>query len=144
MQLIEAQRDTECKDKIIAELRSACESSKAAELQADSMLQSLRHKVDEYQAAFGDVEGAAGRSELTIVTLQQQARESQQHIIELEGLHRWVCFCHLRELLLRYMFLYLNCDVFHDRCVSLVTELMHITGMTLCHLPSYGGGTRQC
>jgi len=90
VQLIGAQHDVEHRDKVIAELRSACESSKAAELQSNSMLQSLTQKLEQYQAAFGDVEGAAGRSELTIVTLQQQARESQQHIIELESLHRYV------------------------------------------------------
>jgi len=88
VQLIEAQHDVEHRDKVVAELRSACECSKAGELQANNMLQSLRQKLDDYQAAFGEVEGAAGRSELTIVTLQQQARESQQHIMELESLHR--------------------------------------------------------
>jgi len=58
------------------------------ELQADNTLQSLREKLAEYEAAFGDVEGAASRSEVTIVTLQQQAKESQQHIVELESQHR--------------------------------------------------------
>jgi len=70
---------------MISELRSTCESGKLAELQTDNMLQSLRQKLAEYEAAFGDVEGAASRSELAIVTLQQQARESQQRIVELES-----------------------------------------------------------
>jgi len=87
-QLIEAHRDVEDRDRIISELRSTCESGKVAELQADNVLQSLRQKLAEYEAAFGDVEGAASRSELTIVTLQQQARESQQRIVELESHHR--------------------------------------------------------
>jgi len=73
---------------MIAELRSSCESGKVAELQTNNILQSLRQKVSEYEAAFGDVEGAASRSELTIVTLQQQATDSQQHIVELESQHR--------------------------------------------------------
>jgi len=78
----------EQRERIIAELRSSHESGKVAELQTNSMLQSLRQKLAEYEAAFGDVEGAASRSELTIVTLQQQATESQQHIVELESQHR--------------------------------------------------------
>jgi len=49
------------------------------------MLQSLRLKLADYEAAFGDVEGAASRSELTIMTLRQQASQSQQRIIELES-----------------------------------------------------------
>jgi len=73
---------------MITELRSSCESSKLAELQTNNMLQSLRQKLAEYEAAFGDVEGAASRSELTIVTLQKQATVSQQHIVELESQHR--------------------------------------------------------
>jgi len=85
VQLIEAQRDVEQRDRIISELKSTCESGKAAELQADNMLQSLRQKLVEYETAFGDVEGAASRSELTIITLQQQANESRRQIIELES-----------------------------------------------------------
>ena len=93
VQLIEAQRDVQQRDRMIDELRSTCEAGKVTELQTDSMLQSLRQKLAEYEAAFGDVEGAAGRSELTIVTLQQQASESQRHIIELESQHRSVLIC---------------------------------------------------
>jgi len=61
-----------------------------SELEADKALQSLRQRLAEYEAAFGDVEGAASRSELTIVTLQQQARETQQRILELDSLQRLV------------------------------------------------------
>ena len=78
----------EQRERMITELRSSCESSKLAELQTNNMLQSLRQKLAEYEAAFGDVEGAASRSELTIVTLQKQATVSQQHIVELESQHR--------------------------------------------------------
>jgi len=85
VQLIEAQCAADERDRMISELRSTCESGKLAELQTDNMLQSLRQKLAEYEAAFGDVEGAASRSELAIVTLQQQARESQQRIVELES-----------------------------------------------------------
>ena len=85
VQLIEARHELEQRDRVLVELRSTCESGKAAELHTDSVVQSLRQKLAEYEVAFGDVEGAAGRSELTIATLQQQARESQQRIIELES-----------------------------------------------------------
>jgi len=78
----------EQRNSIITKLRSTCELNKAAQLEADGRLQSMSHKLGEYEAAFGDVEGAASRSELTIVTLQQQARESHQHIVDLESLHR--------------------------------------------------------
>ena len=88
LQLVESHRDVEHRDGLIEELRSTCESSKVAELEADGVLQSLRQKLAEYEAAFGDVEGAASRSELTIITLQKQASESRQHIMELESQHR--------------------------------------------------------
>lgn len=78
------------RDRVVTELRSACESGKLSELEADKALQSLRQRLAEYEAAFGDVEGAASRSELTIVTLQQQARETQQRILELDSLQRLV------------------------------------------------------
>jgi len=87
-QLIEARRDVEQRDRIITDLRSTCESGRMVEFEADNKLQSLREKLAEYEAAFGDVEGAASRSEVTIVTLQQQAKESQQRIVELESHHR--------------------------------------------------------
>jgi len=40
LQLVESHRDVEHRDGLIEELRSTCESSKVAELEADGVLQS--------------------------------------------------------------------------------------------------------
>jgi len=94
VQLVEAQCEVDQRDRVVTELRSTCESGKLSELEADRTLQSLRQRLAEYEAAFGDVEGAASRSELTIVTLQQQARETRQRIVELDSLQRSVLILH--------------------------------------------------
>ena len=86
VQLAESQCEVQQRDRVIADLRLIRESERAvADQQSDNIVQSLKQKLAEYESAFGDVEGAASRSELTIVTLQQQATESRQRIIELES-----------------------------------------------------------
>jgi len=122
VQLIESRHDVEHRDEVIVELRSACESSKAAEMHAGSMLQSATQKLDEYAAAFGDVEGAAGRSELTIVTLQQQARDSQQRIVELESLHRCVYVTCMELEALDSCFFYVTPIISHHHMIHCKTH----------------------
>jgi hypothetical protein len=60
------------------------------EARNEAVIQSLHKKLADYEAAYGSIEGAANRSELAIVTLQQQNNEAQQRIIEFETKLRYV------------------------------------------------------
>jgi septal ring factor EnvC (AmiA/AmiB activator) len=84
-QLFEAEREIEARDQRIRDLQASIDVRMEADARNESAIQSLRQKLADYEAAYGSIEGAANRSELAIVTLQQQNNEAQQRIVDLES-----------------------------------------------------------
>jgi len=85
VQLFEAQREIDSREQTIRDLQASVDVRMEVDARHESHIQSLRQKLAEYESAYGSIEGAANRSELTIVTLQQQNNEAQQRIVELES-----------------------------------------------------------
>ena len=85
VQLFEAQREINAREQTIRDLQASIDVRMEVDARHEALIQSLRQKLAEYESAYGNIEGAANRSELTIVTLQQQNNEAQQRIVELES-----------------------------------------------------------
>ena len=84
-QLFEAEREIDNREQKIRDLESSLDVRREDDLRHDATIQSLRQKLADYETAYGNIEGAASRSELTIVTLQKQYNESQQLVVQLES-----------------------------------------------------------
>ena len=75
----------EAREEKIRDMQASIDVQKEAAARGDATIQSMRQKLADYEAAYGSIEGAANRSELAIVTLQEQNSEAQRRIIDLEA-----------------------------------------------------------
>ncbi|OWF37113.1 coiled-coil domain-containing protein 170-like [Mizuhopecten yessoensis] len=81
----ELRTEGESKDIKIKELMTLYNTSKENEQRLTSLLDSHRNQIIELEGKAGSYETAVGRSEFTVSALQQQIREGQEKILELEG-----------------------------------------------------------
>ncbi|XP_060072809.1 coiled-coil domain-containing protein 170-like [Ylistrum balloti] len=77
--------DLEAKEIKIKELKTLYDTSKENEHHLTTLLESHRQQIMELEGKAGSYETAVGRSEFTVSALQQQIREGQEKILELES-----------------------------------------------------------
>ena len=75
----------EGKDDKIRELKLQLDASHETEARQNALIQSQRTKLVTYETEKGSLEGTANLSELSFQALQQEHREAQQRIIDLEA-----------------------------------------------------------
>ena len=69
----------------IRELKIELETTRENEAKQCALVGTLRHRLSEYEATAGTLEGAASRSELAVQSLSKQNAELQDRIIDLES-----------------------------------------------------------
>ena len=67
------------------ELKLLIETLKDSESKNAAFIQQLKHKLLEYEAQFGSIEGIASRSEFALSTLQMEYKNAQDRILDLES-----------------------------------------------------------
>ncbi|XP_069117841.1 coiled-coil domain-containing protein 170-like [Argopecten irradians] len=83
--IAELKTELEAKDIKIKELKTLYDTSKESEHRLTSLLESHRQQIMELEGKAGSYESVVGRSEFTVSALQQQIREGQEKILELES-----------------------------------------------------------
>ncbi|XP_033736128.1 coiled-coil domain-containing protein 170-like [Pecten maximus] len=83
--ICELKTELEAKDIKIKELMTLYDTSKDNEHRLTSLLESHRQQIMELEGKAGSYETAVGRSEFTVSALQQQIRQGQEKILELES-----------------------------------------------------------
>ena len=78
-------RQLECRDERIGELRAAHEVTKLEAEQHAAQVTVLRQRVTDCETRHSTLEGAASHAEQQLVTLQGQYREAKQSILHLEA-----------------------------------------------------------
>ncbi|KAK6183719.1 hypothetical protein SNE40_011145 [Patella caerulea] len=82
-------RDTEhileAKDIKIRELQSLLETNRENELRLTEIVNDLREQLHDLQNKTGSIESVAGRSEYTVAALQEENREKNDRIVQLEA-----------------------------------------------------------
>lgn len=84
-QVRELQAQLEVKEDKIRELKILNDTCRDSEDKNGLAVQQLRHQLLRYESAFGKLEDAASRSGIAIFSLQDDAREARQRIVELES-----------------------------------------------------------
>lgn len=81
----ELQAQLEVKEDKIRELKILNDTARDSEDKNGLAVQQLRHQLMRYESEFGKLEDAASRSGIAIFSLQDDAREARQRIVELES-----------------------------------------------------------
>lgn len=84
-QVRELQAQLEVKEDKIRELKILNDTIRDSEDKNGLAVQQLRHQLMRYESEFGKLEDAASRSGIAIFSLQDDAREARQRIVELES-----------------------------------------------------------
>ena len=83
-QVRELQVQLDSREEKIRTLKIQVETTRENEAKQTALMASLRQQLVEYEAQYGNIEGAASRSELTINSLQRDNKVQQERILELE------------------------------------------------------------
>ena len=83
-QLREVQAQLEVREDKLKELRTQLECAHETEVRMNVTIQSLRNKLVEFESHLATMEGRTSRSDLVVQTLQQENREANDRLIELE------------------------------------------------------------
>ncbi len=72
------------------EMRLELETAKETAAHQTSMVGSMKQRIVESEGRYGSLEGAATRSEVAVSTLQQQLKEGNDKILDLESRLRYL------------------------------------------------------
>lgn len=89
MQVHELQVSLDTKEDRLREMKLQLDASRDTETRQAALIQTQRDKLLEYESARGTLEGTASLNELSFQALQQEHREAQQRIIDLEARLRY-------------------------------------------------------
>lgn len=88
----EAQAQLEVRDDKLRELRTQLECARETEAKMTGMVQGLRNRLVEYEAHTAGLEARTSRSDLVIEALQQENRQANDRVIELETKLRYISY----------------------------------------------------
>ncbi|XP_055957279.1 polyamine-modulated factor 1-binding protein 1-like [Patella vulgata] len=88
-QLRDTEHILEAKDIKIRELQSLLETNRENELRLTEIVNDLREQLHDLQNKTGSIESVAGRSEYTVAALQEENREKNDRIVQLEARLRY-------------------------------------------------------